>query len=494
MKHCGPLSLLALSVMGCPSADPDPALVVTSVTPGIVDPQGGSHLVITGTGFTGRAGDVTEVRIGGVATTSFVIASDTELRVVAGPVSAGVGLDVEVVRGRTTATLAGAIEAWSPAEMPGARVFDAASGVETGASDTHYEWQRMTASIGEAWRVRDGSTLTWLPSTGRFWMVGGWNGYQEPVGFSHDPPDTTYPPQNTTNEVWSSPDGVTWTVELGPGTTPPPWTPRALQVSGVYDGKLWTAGGQDLLGPPDEHAYHNDVWSTSRGCASDPRARQTLQSTVFSRQSTVRSQGELAPVGFPRPLALGDQAGQDDRSRRAALHRERDRGLAPAGVTGLVRSGGRLEPDPVRSLLARCRHGLGPRGGGHDQEQAEGVEQGSHGRLRQGVRPGRARGPDQLNHLSFGATGRLGNPVRVRVRVRIRIRIRVCVCVCVADRMIRPTTRIGPNSRSERLLASRAAPALEGDARSVGMDVGPRSVRFFLDDADPRRIGYATIR
>jgi hypothetical protein len=75
------------------------------------------------------------------------------------------------------------------------------------------------------------------------------------------------------------------------------------------------------------------------------------------------------------------------------------------------------------------------------------------GKGRQGVRPGRARGPDQLNHPSFGATGRLGNPVRVRV------------CVCVADRMIRPTTRIGPNSLTEETGSVRcgvATPTVNG--------------------------------
>jgi hypothetical protein len=73
---------------------------------------------------------------------------------------------------------------------------------------------------------------------GKLWMIGGdtHQGY-----YNHD--------------VVSSADGVHWTVELGPGTDDPPWSERALQMIGVYDGKLWMAGGQDLLGDPAKYAH-----------------------------------------------------------------------------------------------------------------------------------------------------------------------------------------------------------------------------------------------
>jgi len=291
-------------------------LALESVEPGVVDPLVPSQLLVRGRGFD--AEPVTAVTIGGVAVSAFVVRSDSELQVVSGALSVGAGLDLVVVRGATSATLAGALEAWSPAELAGARVFDAAVGVASEGSEgaaTHYEWQRLSASLAPEWRARDGNTLTWLPATGRYWSVAGWNGYQAPAGFSTVPPDTVYPPQNTTNEVWSSPDGVTWTlelahghsqfvrrhshntmlfkdklwviggdyhtgdynhdvlsspdgvtwtVELGPGT-PPPWSARVLQVSGVYAGKLWTAGGQDVNGDLDAVVYHNDVWSSDDG-------------------------------------------------------------------------------------------------------------------------------------------------------------------------------------------------------------------------------------
>lgn len=327
----GNFGILLLALWGCGGREPsdsdsDPTgtegepgrLTLASVDPLIVDPIGGSRLTIRGEGFEATAfqGQVDEVTVGGALVTAIVVVSDTELEVLTGPVEAGVGLEVVVGRGEVEAALGG-IEAWSPAELSGARVFDAASGVEVEEEATAYEWQRLTAEIHPDWRVRDGNTLNWLPATGKFWMVAGWNGYQEPEGFSVDDPALTYPPQNTTTEVWSSPDGVdwtlelphgntaferrhsqntvlwnnklwmiggdthqgfynhdvvsspdgvNWTVELGPGAqAEPPWAERALQFSGVYDGKLWTAGGQDLLGPQDVWTYHNDVWSTEDG-------------------------------------------------------------------------------------------------------------------------------------------------------------------------------------------------------------------------------------
>lgn len=334
-------------------------LAVSAVDPDIVDPQGGSRLTITGLGLAAGPDHpaVSAVTIGGSAVTEITVISDTEIQVLTAPVPSGSGLDVIVERGDITATLAAAVTAWSPAELPNARLFDAAAGVVTEEPATLYEWQRLTAEIHPDWRGRDGNTLTWLPSTGRYWMVGGWNGYQEPDGFSSVPPDSVYPLQNTTDEVWSSADGVSWTlelphghgqferrhahntvlwkeklwmiggdthqgyynhdvvssadgiswkVELGPGAAKsPPWTQRALQMSGVYAGKLWTAGGQDLLGLPDEYVYHNDVWSTEDGVtwtqvAEDAPASETRWAGCGVLDGLVEFHGEMWLVGCAR--------------------------------------------------------------------------------------------------------------------------------------------------------------------------------------------------
>lgn len=333
---------------------PDAELVLDAVAPAIVDPLGHSQLVVLGRGFD--AASITAVTVGGIPAISFQTISDGELHVVTAAVEAGPGLDLVVYRGDASATLAGAIEAWSPAELEGARVFDAASGLVTEGAATSYEWQRLTADLAPRWRARDGNTLTWLPATGRYWSVAGWNGYQEPEGFSSVPPDTVYPPENTTNEVWSSPDGVTWTlelphghgqfvrrhshntmlfkdklwmiggdfhtgdynhdvvsspdgvtwtVELGPGKTPPPWSARVLQVSGVYAGKLWTVGGQDVNGDLDAVVHHNDVWSSDDGVdwtqvAGDAPASDTRWAGCGVLDGLVEFRGRMWLVGCAR--------------------------------------------------------------------------------------------------------------------------------------------------------------------------------------------------
>ncbi|MEQ1564992.1 MAG: IPT/TIG domain-containing protein [Myxococcota bacterium] len=328
---------------------PAPPLGVTAADPPIVDPIGGSWITLSGVGFADPG--LRTVTVGGAPVDGWVVRSDTELEVLTPPVAPGPA-DVVVIRLDAAATLADAVEAWSPAELPGARLFDASWGVEVGSAVTGYEWQRLTAELHPDWRVRDGHTVTWVPSEGRFVMVGGWNGEQEPVGFSPVPPGTAYPPENTTDEVWSSPDGVRWTLELphqngaferrhahntplwndrlwmigGDGhqgfynhdvvssadgltwtveVAEPPWSERALQVSGVYDGKLWMVGGQDLFGYPSEYTYHNDVWSSEDGVnwtevASDAPASDTRWAGCGVLDGLVEFQGELWLVGCAR--------------------------------------------------------------------------------------------------------------------------------------------------------------------------------------------------
>lgn len=337
------------------STPPPAPLSLTEVEPHIVDPTGGSRLSVHGVGFlaTDAHPAVGRVTVGGVEAERVDVLTDDALEILVGPGVAGAGQDLVVWRGEESATLTGAVEGWSPAEIGGARLFDAAKGVTAGDEGSSYEWQRLTAEISPDWRVRDGNTTTWLPSTGRYWMVGGWNGYQEPDGFSHVPPESTYPLQNTTDEVWSSPDGVDWTLEvphetglferrhahntvlwndqlwmvggdthqgyynhdvvrsddgvdwtvvLGPGTTEPPWEERALQTIGVYDGRLWMAGGQDLLGPIEDYTYHNDVWVTEDGTnweqvAPDRPASDTVWGGCGVLDGLVEFRGEMWLVG-----------------------------------------------------------------------------------------------------------------------------------------------------------------------------------------------------
>lgn len=324
-------------------------LVIDAVEPALVDPDGGSQLLVRGVGFEPDM----IARIAGVEVAELVWVDATTLRLTS-PALPGPGeVTLELLRGADAAH--SPLVAWSPTQIADARVFDAADAVTTGPPRVTYEWQRLTADIGDDWRVRDGNTLTWLPARGRFVMVGGWNGEPAPEGFSTVGPDV-YPPENTSGEVWSSADGVSWTldlphghpqferrhahntvlwrdrlwmiggdshqghynhdvvssadgltwqVELGPGTTPPPWSERALQVSGAYAGKLWTVGGQDLIGEVDQQVHHNDVWSTEDGVhwqqvVADAPASATRWAGCGALDGLVEFQGRMWLVGCAR--------------------------------------------------------------------------------------------------------------------------------------------------------------------------------------------------
>ncbi len=61
---------------------------------------------------------------------------------------------------------------------------------------------------------------------------------------------------NRFNDVWSSPDGITWTQEL----TNAPWPARSAHEVLVHDNKLWLIGGADTT-----DADLRDVWSSPDG-------------------------------------------------------------------------------------------------------------------------------------------------------------------------------------------------------------------------------------
>ncbi|MBK8259250.1 MAG: IPT/TIG domain-containing protein [Polyangiaceae bacterium] len=324
---------------------PSDPLTLTAADPNVIDPLGGSRLRLSGSGFAASESHpaVNGASIGGVLTAAQVV-SDTEIVVYTPPLASAGQIDLTVHRGEESATLPGELIAWSPVEITGARVFDAASGVAPGPADTQFEWQRLTPQIHSNWRARDGNTLTWLPSTGKFWMVAGWNPYDDPA----------WPAAITTDEVWSTNDGITWQPELAhghgaferrhahntvvwnnqlwmvggdtwqgyynhdvvssadgvhwtqvlpPGS--PPWTPRALSMLGVHNGRLWMAGGQDLLGDPNEYTFHNDVWVTDDGSnwtqvVADSPPSDTRWGGCGMVDSLVSFKGELWMLGCAR--------------------------------------------------------------------------------------------------------------------------------------------------------------------------------------------------
>jgi hypothetical protein len=75
----------------------------------------------------------------------------------------------------------------------------------------------------------------------RLWVLGG-NG-----------PGSTTAASNRQNDVWSSADGITWTIETTPG-----WAARYGHAVAVFNNKLWVIGGRTS-------GNQKDIWSTTDG-------------------------------------------------------------------------------------------------------------------------------------------------------------------------------------------------------------------------------------
>ncbi len=105
------------------------------------------------------------------------------------------------------------------------------------ATPTGECWVQITGSA--AFSPRAGhSSVSFL---GQLWVIGGFEN-REGV-------------PTALNDVWSSPDGATWTNQVARA----PFPPRAAHCSLVFRGRLWVLGGNN------DTDYYNDVWSSSDG-------------------------------------------------------------------------------------------------------------------------------------------------------------------------------------------------------------------------------------
>ena len=104
-----------------------------------------------------------------------------------------------------------------------------------------YEW--ICATREAAFAARDGAGA--LVFKGKMWLLGGWN-----------PRDKEHFPHICNSEVWSSTDGVTWTLEM----LQAPWEGRHTAGYAVHDGKMWIVGGDCNQGH-----YQTDVWNSVDG-------------------------------------------------------------------------------------------------------------------------------------------------------------------------------------------------------------------------------------
>lgn len=125
----------------------------------------------------------------------------------------------------------------------------------------------------------------------RLWVLGGvklGGGYQE------------------FNDVYSSPDGVNWTLILASA----PWNPRLGHTSVAFNGAMYIMGGSSFALPAGPRTFFNDVWRSTDGVnwvqvtANAPwAARQGHTSFVFNNRIWVVG-GQKVGLGGPFSIAF----------------------------------------------------------------------------------------------------------------------------------------------------------------------------------------------
>jgi len=154
-----------------------------------------------------------------------------------------------------------------------------------------YRW--VSVNPKAAFAARDGAGA--LSFRGKMWLIGGWN-----------PGDKKSFPRVCNNEVWSTPDGASWTLEK-PNTfldrsfdPTSDWEGRHTAGYVVFKDRMWVVGGDANQGH-----YQNDVWSTSDGRdwrleskeKSPPWAPRALHMTAAFRDQIWVIGGQTMP-GF----------------------------------------------------------------------------------------------------------------------------------------------------------------------------------------------------
>jgi len=146
-----------------------------------------------------------------------------------------------------------------------------------------YEWTRVNPAA--AFAARDGAGA--LVYSGRMWLLGGWN-----------PRDKTHFPKTCNSEVWSSRDGVAWTL-VNPRA---PWEERHTAGYVVHRGRMWVVGGDPIQGH-----YQHDVWASRDGidwrnvAEKVPWAPRALHYTVAFNDRIWVMGGQTMPRFAPAP-------------------------------------------------------------------------------------------------------------------------------------------------------------------------------------------------
>ncbi len=126
---------------------------------------------------------------------------------------------------------------WYNGRLPGHSASNAVWSSPDGAN-----WRQETAAASWSPRLAAATVVF----RGRIWILGGTENYYFGT------------PASLKNDVWSSPDGRTWKRE----TAAAPWAPRAYHQAVVHNGRIWLFGGGNYV--PEYQAF-NDVWSSEDG-------------------------------------------------------------------------------------------------------------------------------------------------------------------------------------------------------------------------------------
>jgi len=141
-----------------------------------------------------------------------------------------------------------------PAQIPVSQFFNDVWSSRDGAS-----WKRETPAGPGPGRWDGRAGLSAVAFKGRLYVFGGSRNDDSAIVGPGGPARIYY------NDVWSSPDGRSWTRE----TEHAPWAPRAGAAAVVKDGYIYLLGGEDgfICTPqtPRCPPYYNDVWRTRNG-------------------------------------------------------------------------------------------------------------------------------------------------------------------------------------------------------------------------------------
>ena len=164
-----------------------------------------------------------------------------------------------------------------------------------------YSWEEVTKASGSnKWKAR--SYHTSVVFNGKIWVLGG-----DDVGF------------NNLNDVWSSTDGETWTESTPPGGTKKItagedanwWKARSSHTSVVFNSKIWVLGGSMGYEPPITR--YNDVWSSPDGATwteSTPPNDKDGNPVVKNNKNWWKARSSHTSVVFNSKIwVLGGNAG-----------------------------------------------------------------------------------------------------------------------------------------------------------------------------------------